>query len=213
MGKLYNKICSINESFFKKIDDENKAYFLGLLFADGYHDEKGYRIKLSLTEKDVDILNKVRKSIKSTHKLYYEKQHDNAKPKYSFTFRNKQVSNDLIKLGLRQRKSFTCRVPKLNRKLYPHFIRGYFDGDGTIGINKKGKWGFGIYGNQGFLKDLLLILPKELRIQMYNHHIIYKIQTGKKSTILNFYDYLYKDATIWLDRKYDIWNKIRGTVP
>lgn len=212
MGKLYNKTCSINESFFKKIDNENKAYFLGLLFADGYHEEKGNRIKLSLTEKDIDILNKLKTTIKSTHKLNHEKP-KNGKPKYSFTFRNKQISNDLIKLGLRQKKSFTCRIPKLNRKMHSHFIRGYFDGDGTIGINKKGKWGFGIYGNQGFLKDLLLILPKELRIQMYNHHSIYRLQTGKKSTILDFYEYLYKDATIWLDRKYDMWDKIRGTVP
>lgn len=49
---------NINDSFFEKIDTEEKAYFLGLFYADGcnYINGNASRVALSLQEDDKKIL-------------------------------------------------------------------------------------------------------------------------------------------------------------
>ena len=107
-------------------------------------------------------------------------------------------------------KSFKITFPKfLDNSLMRHFIRGYFDGDGCIGLSKRG-WkstSVSIVGNEEFLNGMKSIIQKELNINMN----LYKeknrrIHSLQKSGIFNVYailNYLYKDATIYLQRKYD----------
>ena len=53
--KIYRKHI-INEKYFDSIDSEDKAYFLGLLFADGCVAKNGYNICLTLKNNDKHIL-------------------------------------------------------------------------------------------------------------------------------------------------------------
>lgn len=52
---------SLNESYFEKIDSEEKAYFLGFLFSDGSVSK--YSLNLSLAEVDKEILEKKSRKI------------------------------------------------------------------------------------------------------------------------------------------------------
>ncbi|MEK6878698.1 MAG: hypothetical protein AABY22_03775, partial [Nanoarchaeota archaeon] len=57
--------------FFNIINTEEKAYFLGLLYSDGFITKNGNQVVISLQENDVDILEKFKKSIKFTGDLQY----------------------------------------------------------------------------------------------------------------------------------------------
>ena len=51
-------MIKINKNFFNKIDTEEKAYFLGFLYADGYNNTDRNSVALSLKEDDKEILEK-----------------------------------------------------------------------------------------------------------------------------------------------------------
>jgi hypothetical protein len=120
--------------------------------------------------------------------------------------------NDLCKLGCVPRKSLILTFPIINKELIHHFIRGYFDGDGTVFIaNKQNKnktttvyksIGIGICGTFGLLNILAqhapINFPKKDKRKEGN--IWYSSTSGSKKALV-FYNYLYKNATVWLDRK------------
>lgn len=139
MGKFERKY-TVDHNFFNTIDTEEKAYILGFLYADGcntYDKSKcKYIISIAQLEQDIDILNKILFSLHSNYKLYKIVQSENNKIKYKVEIASKRMSLDLIKVGCSPRKTFTITFPDENlyfkKNLYPHFIRGYFDGDGCI---------------------------------------------------------------------------------
>lgn len=210
----------IDERFFDEIDTEEKAYFLGFLYADGYNDEKGI-IHLTLQEKDVEILKKLKKIIKSDKPLRYIKKNigQNA---YSLNIENKHISNKLKELGCTKGKSLTLQFPEwLDEKLYNHFIRGYFDGDGSIGKYQNIKYNnynyvFTLEGNKDFLEMVQNILIKKFN---FNKTKFYQKHKGRKSSVSLRYcgreqlniimEWLYKDANIYMERKYNEWKNLK----
>jgi hypothetical protein len=114
--------------------------------------------------------------------------------------------NDLNNLGCTPAKTKTIRIPILEDELVHHFIRGYFDGDGTVGAYKNLKnsdWkilksGF-CSGSKEFMIDLLKILPvKNKTIKQSNE--CYVTQHSLHDT-LNLYNFMYKNHTLCLNRK------------
>jgi len=126
-----------NYNFFNKIDTEEKAYFLGLMFADGnnYINKDGdYQISIVLQEQDKSILEKFRNLIIPTKQLYFiNRKNKNWSNCYRLKFDDKIISNQLNNLGCVSNKSLVLQFPALsNLDLQRHFIRGYYDGDGSI---------------------------------------------------------------------------------
>ena len=125
---------SFNEHFFEKIDSEEKAYFLGLIFADGciINDVKKYRyqVTLKLHIKDKHILESFIKSVKGEMNVWEHGQREMVEVHFS----GKKMVNDLINLGAVPNKTFTLQYPIINESLEKHFLRGYFDGDGCIRV-------------------------------------------------------------------------------
>jgi hypothetical protein len=125
-----------DENFFEKIDNEEKAYFLGFIFADGCvtNDSKKYRnrVTLKLHTKDTHILDSFIKSINGEMSVWKHGQREMAEVSFS----SKKTVNDLINLGVIPNKTFTLQYPTIIETLEKHFLRGYFDGDGCIRINK-----------------------------------------------------------------------------
>ena len=136
------------EDYFDDINSQNKAYILGLLFADGCNHiynsngEGKYQITLSLQEDDKEILEKIKIEMDLQNPLHYliprtgnyinGKIVKSAKPQWKLEFNNKHISLRLNELGMVQNKSLVLQFPDINSILYKHFIRGYFDGDGSI---------------------------------------------------------------------------------
>jgi hypothetical protein len=125
-----------DENFFEVIDSEEKAYFLGFIFADGcvVHDKDrcSYRLSLKLHTKDMHILESFIKSVKGEMTPWKHGQREIAEVNLS----GKKIVNDLIKLGVTPNKTFTIQYPTIDKTLEKHFLRGYFDGDGCIRVNE-----------------------------------------------------------------------------
>jgi hypothetical protein len=108
--------------------------------------------------------------------------------------------------GCTPKKSLTLKFPNINifenKNLIRHFIRGYIDGDGCISYcDKKHKhMTLRILGTKDFLNILQKYLPLEKKNKLHKKNNIYDLsfQKGRGKYIL---DYVYKDATIFLDRK------------
>lgn len=124
-----------NENYFEVIDSEDKAYFLGLIYADGclINDTKNfrYRLVLKLHTKDKHILEELVSFIDGEMKVWNHGQRDMCE----IGFSGRKIISDLESIGLMQNKTFNLKYPLMEKALERHFLRGYFDGDGCIRIN------------------------------------------------------------------------------
>src|SRR5258706_2989612 len=124
----YPRKYPINESFFEKIDSEEKAYFLGLLFADGTNSIKKTEVKLALGEIDKHILSRLNNFFQPTKPLYFQKSKLGRQNLYKLIINSKKISYRLNDLGIVPNKTHKLIFPKyLDNNLLKHFIRGYFD--------------------------------------------------------------------------------------
>ena len=209
---------SINEDFFKTIDNEKNAYWLGFLMADGYvaqirkkkMDKKGTslhsRLVVLLQNEDHNHLEKMLKDMSSTHLVKLRKRIVNEKEFLysSVEIYNKKITSDLISLGCVQKKSLILSYPDIPASMHRHFIRGYFDGDGTVYITAKGrKEAKFCSASKQFMESIKEILSN------------YGIETGSISkgdrvwilgvrakSLQNYFDFIYNDSKTYLDRKY-----------
>lgn len=124
-----------NEEYFEKIDTEDRAYFLGLIFSDGcvINDLERHRYKLCLKlhNKDKHILEEFINFIDGEMKLWFHGQRDMCEVSIS----GKKIIMDLKDKGVLSNKTFTIKYPDIDENLERHFLRGYFDGDGCIRLN------------------------------------------------------------------------------
>lgn len=222
--KLNNSKYSCNENFFNTINTEHKAYWLGFLYADGSIENFGrYKIDLTISDKDKDHLLKYKESLQLTYPINKRSQTLNGNTYYSHrvTITNKTLVEDIIKQGCVPNKSLILTFPtekQVPKHLIRHFIRGYFDGDGCITMNSNNKtYNFNILGTYDFLTAIQnefvnsIDNYKSTKISKDNRSEVYKFQKGKvcgTKQINDIYNYLYKDCTIYLDRKKNIFEKV-----
>lgn len=210
MIRRYN----INESFFDLINSEETAYFLGLLFADGCNDIKRKRFLISLQENDIDILEQFKYYLSSTVPLEFIRSKNNRKNQYRLTICSKRISEQLSNLGCVGNKSLILLFPQyLYDSIYiRHFIRGYFDGDGSIlGYIKKKKntptFTWALTSTKDFCNNVKSILERETNshfyIQKTHNNITCTLSSGGNIQVQRIMNWLYKDATIFLKRKHD----------
>lgn len=208
----------LNENYFDNIDTPNKAYILGFLYADGNINPKKQTISMSLQEEDFEILEKIRNEIGSEKPLKfidYSNKHDfgyTYKNQYRLLMFSKHMCESLIKLGMMPNKSLKLDFPEINAKLYRHFIRGYFDGDGSVYrkiVNKNNMpITLTITSTKSFCEKIKDIVEKEIGIYcgIYdpsNKNGITKVFVLSKNASIKFMDWIYYDADLYMSRKYD----------
>jgi hypothetical protein len=158
---------SLNEYYFDKIDTIDKAYFLGLLFADGCNTGKG--LKITLTEDDKEILEKFIKSINYGGNIKItqtEGGYESLKKTAILQICSKKISEDLIKHGCVKNKTHLLKFPKIDVIYFNHFIRGFFDGDGGININKKNQGRIYFTGNKDLICEINRIISEECKFNL-----------------------------------------------
>lgn len=206
--KDYDK--KVNHDFFDKIDSEEKAYWLGFLYADGYNNTDFYQIEFALKEEDEYMVNLFKKSLSSTYKTIKKAVNLNNKIFYSFrhTIYSKKISKDLEKLGCPKNKSLKLKFPtndQVPEYLISHFMRGYFDGDGCISGTK-----FMLNGTEEFLGKYVEILRKNTNISEAGYWTMdgksHRWSHAGKKDFKLISNFLYKDSNIFLKRKYDRFN-------
>lgn len=226
MKKYGNKISAscrkykFNEHIFDFIDTQDKAYWLGLLMADGYNNEKKHYVSLRLKSEDLEILEKY-KSFLSTDIPIYIFNRITSVNKLHKTYNDLSVSskiysNRLAELGCVQNKTLILKFPDIPENLYSHFIRGYFDGDGCISIgnrkNRKCKsYQLTIVGLESFLLKIQDILVSNIGISMLplkerrKNSSIKTLQYSGRRNLIKILDYLYNNANTFLKRKHDLY--------
>lgn len=211
----------INESYFNEIDNEEKAYFLGFLFADGDNNTKKHVVRLRLQEKDLEILQKLNSLIENESPVKvipYEPRHSykNGQDVACLIINSKRISDRLNELGCIPKKSFTVKYPNVSKELNQHFIRGYFDGNGSFGITNSKSNGctqtrfyFDIDGSDNILSVMQEILVQELDLSVTKRSVRAENKDGKVVTLrysgeqaLKIINWIYKDANIKMNRKY-----------
>ena len=209
----------LNEYFFEEIDTEEKAYWLGFLYADGnvyYKQTKYGNVRLKLSSKDRAHLELFLKSLNSnsiikdgTSNVKYKNIISNSDFSY-ISLWNTKLSNDLVNKGCVPNKTFKLVYPKfLTDNLINHFIRGYFDGDGTISItnNKKRigkqKVACKFIGTYNFLSGVQSILEnKGIKSVLFKYNSIFILNISlRDNNLIKFRDFLYKNCSIFLERK------------
>lgn len=224
----------INEYYFDNIDTETKAYFLGLLFADGSIKEPKNNRKggfsISLQEEDGYLLSKIcaeftEKPVKVFHPPSIKSK--GWKKRAYISISSNRIYFKLFELGCLPRKSKTGMIfPTLDEKLYPHFIRGFLDGDGSIILRKisykyKRKTSFKRKkeNNSGFRFRLKIAFCSTDKIFLDNlleklnvkkHYYSYKIRTHRvfilwienNNDVEKCVNFLYDSANVYLHRKY-----------
>ncbi len=215
-NNIYKKF-TLDEDFFENINTEEKAYFLGLMVADGNVTKEG-RVKIMLQEEDKDILISFKKAINYGGEIIYTNRRNKKwKNCENLWFCSKQIVNDLAKYGVIPNKSYSTYFPNIPTSLYHHFIRGVFDGDGCISIQKN-KYIFSICGNKELIESIQLILMEKcslnktvLETKKIGWLGLRSVKYSGNIQVLRIKEYLYKDATLFLKRKYNKFNNIKIT--
>lgn len=212
-AKLKSRKYLCNDDYFK-YPSKNMAYILGLLASDGSVSLKENLIAIQLLKNDEDILLKVRDETEVERPISYyirkETNHEIA------CLRNwsKQWKQDLQAYGIIPKKTFTLQPPIL---LAPEFridyIRGYFDGDGSIySVQSQNRVFLEITGCSKVMMDWLhdelinhynIFCNKPLTEQKHNGTIIYKIKIGDRQEIRKLHDLFYNNTDMYLQRKKD----------
>jgi hypothetical protein len=209
-------VCKSDKRFnynkFDIIDTEEKAYWLGFIFADGYVSNKEFTFELGLKASDVGHLHKfnrfiecVDNNIKYHPKITIDKIYDS----YRWNIRNEKLWNALNSYGCTPNKSLILKFPNIeifkDKLLIRHFIRGYWDGDGCISFTPKTKI-ISVLGTVEFLNEMKIYVPTLINNNIYKHKSkndkTFSIQTNFRKAYETL-KYLYNDSTIYLDRKYE----------
>jgi hypothetical protein len=192
-----NKTHSFDEYYFKSIDTPSKAYFLGLLYADGCN--SGRKLMLCLEKTDKHILERLREEIKYTGELLTIK----GGKYFSLQICSKELSKDLTLLGVMPAKTFKVTLPKLSEELISHFIRGFFDGDGHIGVTteyKKKNRILSFTGYTSFLEQVRNLIVKYTGVRKSNVYLTKKnsmvgaFTYSKIDDLIKIREWMYKDC-------------------
>ena len=203
---------NLDEHFFQKIDCEEKAYFLGLLIADGnvFKDNTGRQASISITLnlEDEYMLLKFKNILNANTNVGYD-----GRGCGQIAIRSNIMAEDLAQYGVIPRKSSSTYLPQIEEKYMHHLIRGILDGDGSIrAIQTENQNKFAHYigfcGTHQLMQDIsdyckklnLNVIPK---VYDYADKSLSDIKIQAKNDMYIFGEMLYKDATIYLKRKKD----------
>ena len=197
-----------NENYFTNIDTPDKAYWLGILYADGCVLKNRHEVSLTLIDKE--HIEKFKNAIGAiNHKIteHHDKRWTEEKIIYVFSIKDNQLVSDLIKWGCISNKSLVInKIPNIPRDYVSHFLRGYFDGDGSLHY-LKGTNNYRISftcGNADFLEDVKKELQVNTSIQHSKTNNACQLQIAGRHQVERILNYLYKDSKeeTRLNRKY-----------
>ena len=214
--RLSTRKYSLDEHYFDLIDTPTKGYIYGLLLSDGSNNPDKQTVSISLQEEDVELLERVRIEVNSTKPLEfldYSDKHDfgyHYKNQYRLLLFSDKICAALTNHGLVKNKSLVVEFPLFKDEIMPSMIRGMWDGDGTLGLYKGKNINVSLTATQMFCDGLKEYLENHLNIMschIYDascHNGVTKnLHIGKNEDKIKFLEWIYKDADIYLQRKYD----------
>lgn len=202
-----NRLYSLNPNVFDVIDNEQAAYWWGFLYADATLHKRSLKIHLKVA--DIDQVEKLKTFMESESPIV-ARRNDTGKVKYHnacIEFTDRHLTKRLRQLGiLVNRPNPLTALSQLPSFLRHHWIRGYFDGDGSARKSKSIVF-------CGSCKLLIWLREQlangagtnpELAVTKHNKANIYYLYISGRIQALKVADYMYRDATVWMPRKRDV---------
>lgn len=193
-----------NKQFFNNIDTEEKAYWAGFIAADGNIRKDFFKMRIELNIQDYSHLEKFKKSIEGNNPIKESIRPNNHSCYIDVNC--KEFCLALNDLGITPKKSLTLKInfDLIPKELKHHFIRGYFDGDGSINSYKREnknylEWELSFISSEKFLNQILGELDKKRNFYSCGNN--FRISFKAKEDIKDILKYLYENATIYMDRK------------
>ena len=212
-GKIQKqRYCEINESFFSSWSSD-MAYIFGLLITDGCISKiKGGSYRISLCLNDRDLLLKVAKTMGSDHTITESKYQ---KDLNVLIFGREKIARDLLQLGMKPRKSLDVKFPEVLKEYLRDFIRGVFDGDGSVYYDLRSKNSPLKTTFTSGSREFICALEKVLQGLDLPERVIYESGTAGKpisymfryshKDSLKLFDIMYKNIgnQLYMKRKYE----------
>lgn len=204
-----------DSSYFDEIDSPAKAYILGLFFTDGNNYLKARRIAIGMN--DLEVVEFIKKELKSTNKIYKVKKRKNCKNHYRLDIRDKKLSDSLSKLGCIPKKSKVVRFPtkeSVPEYLIKYFVLGCFDGDGGICRYRPNGYIFHYIGTEDMCRGIYNFILKELGIKItfnkvYKSSFLHHLRCSSKENVFKILSFLYEKTPFKMKRKFDIFSTIK----
>ncbi len=205
-------IYEYDRSFFREINTEAKAYFLGLMAADGWikYDRGPRGAAISLVH-DVEILGDFRRVLGHNPppvRTYACRTSYGNNTTARLLLASAEMARDLIAKGFDARKSSTLGPlsPYVPQHLWPHLVRGFMDGNGgpvieTHSLANRMRLRWSLRGTLAILEDVQTMLPVPSGINTTQEHP--KLYTSNQDEALVLTAWLYQDATVYMPRKRD----------
>lgn len=199
------KSHTLDVTYFDNINTANKAYVLGFIYADGCNTRKG--LQIGIHEKDKEVLDFIKSELNISNELRYIKPFkENWSYKWELSTKSVELSQALTNVGCPPAKSLILKFPDfIADDLMPHFIRGYFDGDGSILICNKGYFRLSfVSGSKTFIDSLRKYIKEK------TNHLLplykasgYSLQTSKQEAVKSIVKLMYTNSTFSMQRKYE----------
>jgi hypothetical protein len=228
--KVHKYIC--NHNLFSE-DSEKTFYLAGFIAADGCvriaKTNKGakhinHRLVIALSEKDLEFLQTLRLALECENPIgFYENKLSKRNEKWSdakivkISITSKQMVEDLKRFNIVPKKTLIYDMPiwLINHPLIHHFLRGYIDGDGSFFILsaiENSNITFSLRGTISFLEKVKSIFDKnniytDAKPRLSNGIGQFSIHSNKG--IDKIFNFLYRDFTLFLPRKYNIAKKAK----
>ena len=225
----------VRQRFFGAIETELQAYLLGFYAADGNINEKRKTFRIHLQKDDAELVYLYKDIISPDARLFTIQERQvkgrngqlvTAHESIGVDINSSVICNDLVNLGFGYKKTYDeLHLPQISPDLIRHFVRGYFDGDGTISSHyckPDPKWHKNervrSYASICAKTDTLLLeiqnLFKENNIKSsmcFARRDEMWILTVPKSQLKKLFDLFYKDSYFYLSRKYNKFNHYVNT--
>ena len=212
-------------TIFSDIQTELQAYILGFFAADGSVDEKRKTFRLKLQQDDSEIVYLVKDTICPDARIFsvdpYEITGRNnkkyiGKPQFGVDINSTFIVNDLVNLGYGFKKTYSeLHLPNIDKSLIRHFIRGYFDGDGSFSGNIRIDKGKSPRKAVKFCicskgKTILEEIQKffslyDITTAIYysKRDDLYLLNTSSQKSVKLIFKLLYDDSNYYLQRKFN----------
>jgi len=208
----YHKTNKVRDKYFSIINTQDKAYILGILLADGHLEKRRNAVSLSLSGKDdgrvvQQIANRLFIDTYYIHNDNHSEKNSKHQDRFHLWLTSKQMTRDLSRLGFTDNKSKDCQFDfkSIPSHLFPHFLRGFFDGDGSVFLTKYNSLNVHFVGLLNIIEYIREYLKSiGIRSGLYpcfSTDAVWELRFGNVHNVHKIYELMYKNAKLYLPRK------------
>ena len=201
---------SINHNYFDKLNNEN-SYYLGFLGADGTVRKDRNEIKIGLSSVDLKFLENFQEKLQSDRAIHIY-QTNNGFEVAELLFTSAQIKETIKQYGIIPNKSYIgLNLDLIPKKFHLPFIKGFYDGDGSVIYNKNTKQVKLTFcsGTKPILKQINEFFDNKGKIytDCRGKNPVYNLEFSTSAS-LSILEQFYSIDTPCLNRKYEKYKNI-----